>query len=902
MNEKIRKVLADQNENYIFPFFWLHGETEETLREYMKVIDESNIKAVCVESRPHPDFCGEQWWKDMDIILDEARNRQMKVWILDDSHFPTGYAAGAMKDQPDSRCRQSICCKTCVPENSCVYLTEEDLCHPKPFEKTMIENYAMEKDVREFDDDRLLAVFALEAKSGRTYNLMPFVKENQIETVLPEGNWTIYILHLSRNQGYHRSYINMMDEYSCKVLLDAVYEPHYEHYKEDFGKTIAGFFSDEPELGNGHMYNMEDGFGTPNDYPWSQELETCLEERMGEDYPQLLAYLWEDKGEPTLTAKARYAYMDTVTELVKKDFSEQIGSWCREHGVQYIGHLIEDDNHHSRTGSSLGHYFRGLYGQDMAGIDDIGGQVFPQGEDVHYNDGIFHHRNGEFYHYLLGKLASSAAAIEPGKNGNSMCEIFGNYGWAEGVRLEKYLADHFLVRGINHFVPHAFSPKEFPDQDCPPHFYAHGNNPQYRHFGCLMSYMNRLCELLSGGKHISTTAVLYHGEGDWTGRHMTAEKVGHILSDHQIEYDILPQEVFAQRKTYQTVVKNRRLCVNTQQYRMVLVPYMQFLTKPFAEAVTELIGQEVPVLFVGGYPEGICDTKADSMQEDKAVIEKIKAVSQSIELEKLLNTLCKDNVKEIQIVPENARIRYRHYVHDDGTEIWFFVNEGTETYQGQVQFQNVETENSDAVAYEYAAWENKTYAIAGKEKEIKLVLEPLKSSVIVFEPSSEKESGESLPCRENTEKHLMEKERKKQSFDSVWKRSVCRSIEYPAFGAEKEIDFPDCLAKEEPEFSGFVRYENAFTAEGTEELWLEITDAYEGVEVFLNGVSLGIQIVPGYRFYLTPALTHGKNHLRIEVATTLEREMAKYPDFLGRTQEAKALSGITGEVNLWKLQ
>ena len=111
----------------------------------------------------------------------------------------------------------------------------------------------------------------------------------------------------------------------------------------------------------------------------------------------------------------------------------------------------------------------------------------------------FHSRNGSFYHYGLGKLGSSAAAIEPLKKGNSMCEIFGAYGWGEGVRLEKYLLDHFMVRGINHFVPHAFSAKEYPDPDCPPHFYAHGNHPQYRHFGALMAYSNRVLELLNGG-------------------------------------------------------------------------------------------------------------------------------------------------------------------------------------------------------------------------------------------------------------------------------------------------------------------------------------------------------------------------------------------------------------------
>ena len=57
MDQKIRKLLAGKGENYIFPFFWQHGETEEVLREYMKVISESNIGAVCVESRPTSGFC-----------------------------------------------------------------------------------------------------------------------------------------------------------------------------------------------------------------------------------------------------------------------------------------------------------------------------------------------------------------------------------------------------------------------------------------------------------------------------------------------------------------------------------------------------------------------------------------------------------------------------------------------------------------------------------------------------------------------------------------------------------------------------------------------------------------------------------------------------------------------------
>lgn len=902
MNQKVKSLLNGNGRNYIFPFFWQHGENEDVLREYMKVIHDCNIGAVCVESRPHPDFCGEKWWKDMDVILDEARKRNMKVWILDDSHFPTGFANGAMADQPDELCRQSICCRIYdLKGKKSIRIGKEELAHPDAFQKSMIENYTMETNPRIFDDDRLIGLYAVRQDVGANgfgqpefhINLMPIIRNGELSWELPEGTWKIYVLHLSRNQGYHRSYINMMDRSSCKVLLDAVYEPHYEHYKDDFGKTIAGFFSDEPELGNGHMYEIHDEFGTANDYPWSRELERKLEMRLGEDFPLYLTLLWETDADKAVTAKVRYAYMDAVTELVKEDFSCQIGDWCRNHGVKYIGHMIEDDNHHTRTGSSLGHYFRGLAGQDMAGIDDIGGQVFPQGEDTSYDNGIFQHRNGEFYHYMLGKLGSSAAAVEPLKKGNSMCEIFGNYGWSEGVRLEKYLADHFLVRGINHFVPHAFSPKDFPDPDCPPHFYAHGNNPQYRHFGCLMSYMNRVCELISDGRHCVPVAVIYHAEGDWTGDHMTADQIGHILADAQIEYDYIPQDVFADTETYQTEILDRFLKVNTQEYNIVVVPYMQFVTKAFAEAAKALNEHGVPVVFAGGYPEGICDTGIEEKQVDQSLITELGDAGIKAEAADLKELLCKMDIPKISVSPCNDRIRYLHYVHDDGTTVWMFVNEGTEKYKGKVRFSG---KRPAGILYLYDAWNNQLEETTLTNDHLLLEIEPLQSRIFVFDNSA---SEEEITVKLKTV-IWSRKVQQEVEIISPWRRSICRSIDYPSFEQEKEISLPDCLEKEKPEFSGFVRYETTFQAEKDDQIWLEITDAYEGVEIFVNGRSLGIQIVPVYRFDLSGVLITGENRIQIEVATTLEREMAKNSGPYGQPTEPKSKSGISGMVNLWK--
>ncbi len=894
MNYKIGRLLKNQGGNYIFPFLWLHGENEATLREYMKVIDESNMKAVCIESRPHPDFCGPKWWEDMDVILDEARKRNMKVWILDDSHFPTGYANGAMANQPDERCRQSICCRIydCSGKRE-LHIVKEELLHPDKFKPSRIEIMIGEKSPRTFADDRLLGLFAVRIDKGLNgffkdtfhINLMPQIENDELNWRVPQGSWSVYALHLSRNMGYHRSYINMMDKASCKVLIDAVYEPHYARYKDDFGKTIAGFFSDEPELGNGHLYEPEILFGTNTDFPWSAELEECLRHSLGKGFITKLALLWEENADADEKAKVRYTYMDAVTGLAEKDFSRQLGDWCRAHGVKYIGHLIEDNNQHARTGSSLGHYYRGLAGQDMAGIDDIGGQVLPQGEELNYNNGPFASRIGEFYHYMLGKLGSSAAAIEPLKNGDSMCEIFGAYGWSEGIRLEKYLVDHFMVRGINHYVPHAFSAKEFPDPDCPPHFYANGNNPQHRHIGELMNYTNRVCELISDGRHVAPVAVLYHGEGEWTGRCMFSHRVGHVLADAQIDYDYIPQDVFANPGGYRTRIDKDMLKINTQEYKAVVVPAMQYVTEAFAEYAGKMRQAGIPVLFVDTCPEGICNTAGSS--ETVNLVQDMKKC-RLVKLEEIVPVLAEKKSADITIMPADNRIRYYHYEHKDGCAVYLFVNEGAECYQGRIII------NDNRICYIYNAWDNCLEEAGYDGMALRVEIDPLKSFIAVFD-------GTINVSGEVTEfiKPVVRIQGNEIDFMEVWKRSICRSIDYPNFKDAKVISLPDKLAEEEPEFSGFVRYENRFRVSAHKKIILEITDAQEGLEVFINGKTLGIQIAPPYLYDVTEAVKSGENRIAIEVATTLEREMANIPNMFGQVTEPAALSGITGEVRLY---
>ncbi|NLO83816.1 MAG: hypothetical protein GX096_00045 [Clostridiales bacterium] len=881
-NERLLQVLDAKTNNYMLPFFWQHGKDEQTLRAYMNAIQSAGCGAVCVEARPHPDFCGPLWWRDMDIILDEAEKRNMKVWILDDDHFPTGHANGALLNAPETLCRQSVYCKPYhFDEEGLLALDAQEIAQlpetPKTPLQMGIESIAPPKH-RQFDDDELLGIFAYHAVDcGETIDLLPFMQEGALTWQRPSDEWRVYQIGLSRNYGPHRDYINMMDRDSCKVLIDAVYEPHYARYKAHFGQTIAGFFSDEPELGNGALYDVNSVLGTPQDLPWSRELQAVLTKRLGVDWKRQLVYLWTDWGETAQKAKIRCIYMDSITQLVECNFSMQLGEWCRDRGVEYIGHIVEDNNQHARLGSSLGHYFRALAGQDMAGVDLISQQIMPMCEDDPQINYQHMPRDGEFFHYMLAKLASSYAAIDPLKKGRALCEIFGNYRWSMGVQLGKYLIDHCLVRGINHFTPHAFSPKAYPDGDCPPHFYAGGHNPQYRHFAKLFEYANRVCHLINGGHHIASVAVLYHAEAEWSGgEYMLSQKVARCLTDHQIDFDYIPADVFERREHYKTDL-HEGLRINGQYYQAFVLPMSEYIPSCVAKGIAELQQCGFPVFVIDQLPKGICDG-------DDVLLNTFSECN-VIPLHQLVSSLQKLCAMDIAVKPANNRIRCLHY--QNPADLYLFINEGNETYEGEIFLQR----KGPCVLYN--AWENRLEPLQWRETENGIVLSvtivPLHSLIVVFDVEDCEPICHGKPQTIGS------------TIISQWQRSVCSSIDYPHFSVAKQVKTPDDFAMEAPDFSGFVRYEAQLMINQKADYELCITDAAEGVELFVNGSSAGMQIAPPFRFDISSFLHQGANHLAIEVATTLERERAANPiDEIDRmmTQQPTSGSGITGDVFL----
>lgn len=849
--KKLMEILNNKEENYILPFFWQHGEDEATLRDYMKHIYEAGIKAVCIESRPHPDFLGPKWWEDMDVIMDEARKRNMKVWVLDDSHFPTGYAAGKIRDE--------------YPQFKKWYLdiSRMDFMGPLNDSSVIIKYYPGRAAVMPGykGEDEVLAIVAgkvIDIETGTIdETTLIDVTEHALDGVLywdiPEGNWSIFVVFKTRNGGEEttKDYLNPIVSEATKVLIDVVYESHFERYKEDFGKTLAGFFSDEPRFGN--MKGFDGTIGkTKMVLPWSDDLLQILDRESGEANKIYLPLLFVQGGDKTNSV--RYRYMDVVSTLYAENFTNQLGKWCKEHGVEYIGHVIEDNDAHSRLGYGAGHFFRALGGQHMSGIDVIGGQLVP-GMDYKHSGFTASGWDGEFFHYGLGKLGSSLAHIDPKKKGRTMCELFGAYGWVEGLKLMKWITDHLLVRGVNNFVPHAFSPKAFPDWDCPPHFYAGGNDPQFRHMKKWSDYTNRLSHLLSEGVHVAPVGVIYHAEAEWSGKYMPFQKPVKELLQNQIDCDIIPSDIFKEEIT----IKDCELVVNQEMFKCIIVPYAEALPEYLLRKLEYIADNGVKVIFLNEFPS--------RASEGIKIVELLKNIKKNdnCEVTKISNLVrrIKDiKINEISIEDFEPYVTYYHYKHED-SDVFMFFNEHP--------YDDVDTKvyipiKGNAVCYD--ALDNKVFACDMQNDKdgvkLNLKLSAYESKVFIFS-NRNLEINEELNIRDL-------KGEQTTNISGKWKVSMAKPLEYPNFSEEIELSELVNLAKPSlyPDFSGTIRYEIDFEVmEEGKKVLLDLGRVYEVAEVWLNGENVGVKICPPYKLEVSQYIKRGNNNLVIEVINTL---------------------------------
>lgn len=855
--KKIQDVLEGRGGNYILPFFWQHGEDEATLREGMKRIQEAGCGAVCVESRPHPDFVGPKWWEDMDVILDEAHKRDMKVWILDDAHFPTGFLNGRLSEFPDAR--------KLLVDHYCI-----DVVGP-----TRDTSFVIHLD----DEETLLGVVA--ARRDRSnpdvlcqlQDISDLVKEEKVYWDAPEGLWSVIVIKRTYNGKDRQTHMNVIDRKAVRLLLDICYEPHWEHYQKEFGNTIAGFFSDEPQLGNGGGKTMGGIAQMGNKammLSWCDELEDGLRAEWGPQFLQVLTGCWYDVED--LSPAARLSYMDHLSRLFEVNFSNQLGDWCREHGVEYIGHIIEDNGSHARLGHGPSHFFRSLWGQDMSGVDVVLQQIRPGLEDTMFYriDGQAFY-DGRMFHNTLAKLGSSLGHMDPKKKGRTLCEIFGAYGWSEGLKLMKWLTDHMLVRGINHFVPHAFTLADFPDPDCPPHFYARGNNPQYPYFKYVMNYMNRVSHLINDGRHVPCVALLYPAEGEWMDYKdsQPLDEVALELNRAQIDFEIVPEEVLCSTRP-----EKKTFMVGMEKMKALIVTRRSCMSEQAYQWCEEAVSCGVPVYFLKEYPRSVrphC-IRPSQVPEHPA--------GQVLRLEELVPELTGKGLYDIRTEAPQPYLRYYRYAHEDGELILFFNEDPHQEIDTWVQVPSA----GQPVCW-YDAFDNVLRRAEICADRVRLKLSSYQALVLCIG-----QTGETAP--------ELESEGSKIGVASEWKLVMQRAGQEKPFEEKKTELVNLASAGMYPEFSGTMIYETQVELpEQVKRLRIDLGEVYETAEILINGQPAGVRVAPPYTVIAEEELLKpGVNTLTVKVVNTLGHQQSRQDRF-GMTLPQEPV-GLLGPVEL----
>ena len=830
MDEIIKECLENRQDSYILPFLWLHGEPRERIEEEILAIKNSGISEFCAESRPYEEFCRDSWWGDFEFVLETARRLDMRVWLLDDKKFPTGYANGYLEDASHAHLRKRLARELQI-----------EALGPMKGAKLYVGG-------RLNEGERVIRVIAYrhsgtgEALDYRTaIDLTDLLSDGMVYWDIPNGVWRVSIVVETQYSDPYNTrfpyYIDMLNPQSCRAMIDAVYQPHYKRFKEYFGNTFRGFFSDEPGFLNviDTYCNKLGILNSP--YPWRDDIMSLVASSAGIDKDKAVLYtpaLWEDLGE--ITPLIRTHYMEVVTKLYRENFGNMLGDWCREHGVMYIGHVIEDMGAHTRLGYGSGHFFRALDGQDMAGIDIVLTQAIPG-----ITEGIHRACTADggatdpgFFRYTLPKLAASHAHIQPLKKDRAMCEIFGAFGWAEGLPYMKGLADMMLASGINYFVPHAFSPKD-EDEDCPPHFYNGGRNIQYPLFKELMGYMGRCAHMLSSGVHVADVAVYYNAEGEWAcGSCPQLSSVCRTLTQGLADFDIVPFDYLAEART-----KNNKLVINNESYGALVVPGCEILPYDRLECFAKLAKEGVSVIFTDKMP-----TRAENSKDVSRFLSLFECVSQKELVSYLLNRgICKitgsgNGVEKLRIY-RKAR---------NGQNIYLVSNEGV---YSDAEVQLSLPDKGRFLVYE--PWENRLMWGETNNGQVPLRLEKGNMLFLVF--------GGEIP--NGTSQIEWEKERVKAEilFDiSLRQEGETESCIFAKGSPCVDISSPEAV----PHFSGEVIYKATFTPPNGFDV-IDLGQVGEVAQVWLNGEYLGARINAPYKFSMKKALKEGENTLEISV-------------------------------------
>lgn len=493
----------------------------------------------------------------------------MRVWIVDDAGYPSGFAGGRFSSSAPNLRMQAL-----------------EVVQQIHVDGGTAVHQALGPDV--------VSAAAVDAEG----HAVPIPLEGrELNWTAPSGHWTVLIVQHEFRTSPTRSDTNPHRVKDTSQSLEDYLNPEataqylawtheqYKHYLGDeFGKTIMGFRGDEPDFSISGL-------------PWTSTFFARFRDLKGYDvqpYTALFAQTPSRRspGIPLhLTPeqlRIKGDYYDVFSQMFAAGFFKPQGDWCAANNLDYQVHLNHEEMEMELTHSE-GSFFRDMRFVQVPGIDAIWHQI--------WTDTIADYP----------RLASSVSHVY-GKP-RAFTESFAANRPIPDVAMARYVINEQFVRGVN-LVEMMYFPATSSGPKPPPSYMGETG------FSDLTAYVRRMSYLMAMGRPDAQVALYLPASSMWLGddaadtQFVSTER---LLSEHQIDFDIISDDALAHDLTaghgsFETRSGNR--------YRTVILPAPELLSEAAFDRLKTFAKGGGKVVFLGGTPRRIA---ARAIRDARAV-------------------------------------------------------------------------------------------------------------------------------------------------------------------------------------------------------------------------------------------------------------------------------------------
>ena len=421
-------------------------------------------------------------------------------------------------------------------------------------------------DIWIYDEDSYPSGFA----GGHVPDAMPssfnqgeMLELHKFNSLPPDS--TQYYIRLKTDSGYYLfkktsyytspwyggfSYVDLMAKGVTREFIHQTMSGYERSVGSEFGKTVKGIFSDEP--------NIEVQY--PNSLRWTPGLFDAFYSKWNYHLENELPSLLEETGR---WKKVRHDYYETLLQLFIDGWSKPYSAYAQSKHLEWTGHYWEhewpDPNHVP---------------------DNMAMYAWPQrpGIDLLFNQFNEHYVNAQFGNIRAVKELASVAN-QLGKH-RTLCETYGGGGWELGFKDMKRLGDWEFTLGINTLDQHLsfMSITGARKYDYPQSFSYH--TPWWPYYKYLNRYFARLSWALSQGQQQNkiviiepTTTTWMYAAHDAANPKMMSIGSGFQsfvtrLEKAQVEYDLASENIIRDHGK----VIGRQFIIGERAYTTVVIP------------------------------------------------------------------------------------------------------------------------------------------------------------------------------------------------------------------------------------------------------------------------------------------------------------------------------------------